>query len=54
MRGINIVILIALIAFAIGIVSLAWEYFQTLSLEPSIQNFPEQIQSNYFENNHLF
>lgn len=47
MRGINIVILIALIAFVIAIVSLAWEYYQTLGIGTSILNLPENIQLNY-------
>jgi len=50
MRGLTIAILIALIAFAIAIVSLALEYFQVFEIEYSIQNMFDISQRHYFLN----
>lgn len=50
MKGINIIILIALIAFVIAVVSLGWEYYQTLATETSILDLSDKIPSNYLLN----
>ena len=47
MRGINIVILIGFIAFAIAIVSLALEYLQLFEIEPSVLHLSEKNLANF-------
>ena len=51
MKGINIVILIAFIAFAFAMISLTLEYFQILDTEISILNFSNISPEYSFSNN---
>ena len=51
MKGMNIVILIAFIAFAFAIISLTLEYFQILDTEISILNFSNISPVYGFSNN---
>jgi len=51
MKGINIVILIAFIAFAFAMITLTLEYFQILETEISILNFSKIYPAYSFSNN---